>query len=774
MDFTYKFDKLKNGIEVFDIQDPSKIVSLLVVVIKRGSSHDPHAYGGTYHYMEHMLGSYFEYSKYGSNYDHLSMMNGSTLTNYLHIYKRFLFDESVLNSLVDNLCLFISSRDLNKNILENEKWMVNNETTSKLYDYPMMNIFFIYEQMQTGRQYSTFGKINSLSEQAVIELKKTLTGNDYCIFFVNIPKSSVMRQIRSLSKLKFEIYKCKNSFLEVPQNINRIIGKNILSINSTYNLSCLILPRVEPAMLLYMQCTGNDIYEFSYLNKPFVVQNYNDSLVIYTNEINSIAYSNDDLIKIYLEAYIQFLYKIYRAPIYESVLFFVHFYSSIVTNPIYNDFLKEFKLIKSVNNPVYDVSVYELYRRCTDRVNISEMLGSGPTSVYNSIFKKMDSFIESFEPKFPSSIDFVLARMINSPINNFDRFNEDTGLYYSLVPYLKSINIDLMKLSSSLSPDLVLTVNIDYSSGIIYSNVLSYTNRTTYLCVELDISDSYGYGFLVFYYLSGCMPYYYTIYDDLKMIMNCTYQSEKNIIEGNLREIRYSDLYDLAVKLKSGNYDIMNSKNCFFYLVVTYLKKIDMPKLQSKGSAKVFYKNKFRTHVMNYSKLVSTEVPVHMSKIASNTKIDINGLVSMKKDCLLIFNECDDIILANIFIQYIYALMQRLSRMRRIYMSNIRAGFDNGFYVILLNAQVKDLRQEIVNLYDVLNDKLEDVNFDVDINVILINVIKLMIYYNISKFRSQTDVYSTELLREFIDIQMSKIRLNEYIPSKGFSSRLKD
>ncbi len=205
MDFTYKFDKLKNGIEVFDIQDPSKIVSLLVVVIKRGSSHDPHAYGGTYHYMEHMLGSYFEYSKYGSNYDHLSMMNGSTLTNYLHIYKRFLFDESVLNSLVDNLCLFISSRDLNKNILENEKWMVNNETTSKLYDYPMMNIFFIYEQMQTGRQYSTFGKINSLSEQAVIELKKTLTGNDYCIFFVNIPKSSVMRQIRSLSKLKFEI-----------------------------------------------------------------------------------------------------------------------------------------------------------------------------------------------------------------------------------------------------------------------------------------------------------------------------------------------------------------------------------------------------------------------------------------------------------------------------------------------------------------------------------------------------------------------------------------
>lgn len=757
MDFTYNFEKLKNGIELFNIQDPSKLTSMLVVVIKRGSSHDPLAYGGTYHYMEHMLGSYFEYSKYGSNYNHLSMMNGSTMPTYLHIYKKFLFEESVLDSLIDNLCLFINTDSLDKNILENEKWMVNNETTSKLYDYPMMNIFFIYEQLQTGRLLSTFGRMNSLSEQAVTELKNSLSGNDYCMFLINVPSSSVSRQIKTLSKIHFRKQICKNSFLQMPSGENKIIGKNILTINSTYNISCLILPRVEPAILLYMQCTGNDVYEFTYNNKPFVVQVYNDSLVVYTSEINSVVYSNDDLIKLYMEAFIQFLYKIYKNPISENVLFFVHYYCGLVTNPIYYNMLSECKISKSVSANFYDKSIYN-YRKCSDTVNISEMIGSGSHVAHSKLLDHMNQFIESFEPKFPSSVDFILARMTNMSVNSLDRFNEDTGLYYSLVPYVKEVNIDLHKLSSSLNSDLVLTVTIDYNSGIIYSNTLSYTNRTTYLCIELDIRDSYGYGFLVFYFLSGCMPYYYTIYDDTKMIMNCTYQSEKNIIEQNLKDLKYSDLYDLAVKLKSGNYDIMNSKNSFFYLIVTYLKKLDMRKLQSKGSSRLFGKNKFSLFVMNYSKLVSTEVPVRMSKIESRTRLDITSLSSMKKNYLILYNECDDVILTQIFIQYIYTLMQRLSRMRRIYMSNIRSGFDNGFYVILLNAQVQNLREEILRVYDMLDDKLQDIDFDVDVNVILINLIKLMIYYNISKFRSQTDIYSTELISEFIDLQMDKLR----------------
>mgnify|MGYP002137387633 FL=1 len=124
MDFTYTFEKLKNGIELFNIKDSNKLISTLVVAIKRGASDDPISYGGTHHYIEHMLGSYFEYSKYGSNYDHLSMMNGSTISSFLHIYKRFLFDESVINSLIDNICIFIESDRLDKNILENEKWMV--------------------------------------------------------------------------------------------------------------------------------------------------------------------------------------------------------------------------------------------------------------------------------------------------------------------------------------------------------------------------------------------------------------------------------------------------------------------------------------------------------------------------------------------------------------------------------------------------------------------------------------------------------------------------
>lgn len=783
MDFTYKFEKLKNGIELFDVKDPSTLTSMLIVVIKRGSKDDPVAYGGTYHYMEHMLGSYFEYSKYGTNYDHLSMMNGSTVSTYLHIYKRFLFTESTLDTLIDNLCVFISTSKLNKNILENEKWMVNNETTSKLYEHPLMNIFFIFEQLQTGRLSSTFGRVGSLNEQALMTCKRSLTGDDYCIFLVNVPSSSVRRQRSELSRLHFkqemkssnasEENRLEMSALKSPIYTNRIVGKNLLLINSTYNLTCMIFPTVEPSVLLYMQCTGNDIYEFTYNCRPYVVQNYNDSLIIYTSEINSIVYTDDDLVRMYTEVYIQFLYKIYKAPISDSIIFFVYFYSNIVTNPIYFDLMKSYKLHDNINKQVYNMHEQRVVLSST---SITEMIGNGKTTSAASshrLLQYMDTFVETFEPRFPLSIDFVLARMTNklsSSLSTFDNYNQDTGLYYSLVPYTKQINIDLHRLSSSLNSDLLLTINIDYKSGIIYSNTMSNTNRTTYLCIELDInsSNSYGYGFLVFYFLSGCMPYYYTLYDDRKMIMNCTYQNEKRVIESNLNELRYSDLYNLALKLKSNNYDIMNSKNMFFYLILSYLNRLDMHRLEKRGRAYIFNSdmNTFHLHLLNYSKMISTEVPVNMKfldkkEVSTTAKLnlDISLLMQLKRDYLVIYNECDDIILGQIFIQYIYSLMQKLSRMRRIYTSNMRTGFNTHFYLILLNVQVKNLRDEILNLYDMLDDKLEGVDFDIDVNVILINIIKLMLYNNMSKFRSQFDVYSIDVMREFIDIQMNKLRV---------------
>lgn len=762
MDFSYTFEKLKNGIDIFNIKDPNKLISMLVVAIKRGASDDPISYGGTHHYIEHILGSYFEYSKYGSNYDHLSMMNGSTVSSFLHIYKRFLFDESVINSLIDNLCVFIESDRLDKNILENEKWMVNNETTSKLYDYPLMNIFFIYEQLQSDRTWSTFGRINSLNEQVLMDVKKTFVGNDYSIFLINVPDSNVKRQMKTLSRIKFlnrtPMSHLDKLFLNPPANQHKLVGKNILTINSTYNISCMIFPQVEPALLLYMQSTGNEVYDFLWNNKPFVFQSYNDSLVVYTNEINNTSCSDDDLVRVYIEAYIQFLYKIIKAPVVDNVLYFVYFYCNLVTNPIYYDIMKSCNLSANLNTKVYNKSVYET-RKCTDTTYISEIIGEGKN--ISKLIEKMDMFIETFEPKFPSKIDFLLARMTNMPTNNsFDKFNKDTGMYFSLVPYEKHVNIDVHRLLSTLNSDLLLTINIDYSTGMIYSNAFSSTNRTTYLCIELELEEN-AIGFIIFYFLSGCMPYYYTIYDDKKMIMNCTYQSEKKIIESNLEQVKYSDLYELTTKLKSSNYDIMNSKNSFFFLIVNYLNKIDLARLYMRGKERVFgvdSLNKFKMHLMNYSKMISTETPVHMNTYKiSRSGLDMSSLLLLAKDYLIIYNECDDIILSYIFIQYIYSLMQKLSKMRRIYMSNIRSGVDGDFYIILLNVQIKNIRSEILDLYDSLEDKLED--FDIDISVILINIIKLMLYYNMNKFRSQFDIYSSDMLKEFIDLQMKKMRI---------------
>lgn len=758
MDFECEFEKLQNGIETFNIKDPSEFTSRLVVAIKRGSNDDPVVYGGSYHYLEHMLGSYFEYSKYGSNYDHLSMMNGTTLSTYLFIYKRFIFDESTINTLVDNLCKFIRVPEMDKNILENEKWMVNNETTSKLYDYPLMNLLSIFEQIQTGRPVSTHGRLHSLNEQVLNELKRILVGADYVIFFVNIPDSSVKRQCRELNKIKFNKYKSTISeSLSTPINVKTVRGKNILLVNSIYNVSCMIITNVEPAILLYMQCTGNDVFEVIWNNRPFAFQTYNDILICYTSEMSLLSQNDDDILKIYTEAYIQFLYKLLKASISESVMFFINFYLNIVTNPIYYNLVQKFKLSSSINKSVYKTEIYE-DRKCKFTTNISEMIGDG-TKKKSKIVEYMDMFIETFEPKFPTDIDFVLARMTNAP-NSFDKYNTDTNMYYSFSKYNKKLNVDIHKLSITMNSDLLLTINIDYNTGIIYSNAIVYNSRTTFLCIELDLSDQLDIGFLIFYNLAGCMPYYYTVFDNKKMIMSCTYQSEKNIIESNLREMRYSDIYQLALKIQSGNYDIMNSKNTFFYLITTCMQKINLNKIFEKQNEKIFnVRNRFSVHILNYSKLVTTEIPVKMSPMLSRNKLDIKSLKLLKHDYLLIYNECDDIILTQIFIQYIYTLLHKLSRKRRIYMGNVRVGFDSGFYIILINVQVKNIKDEIIQLYDSLNDKLTDVGFDVDVGSIIVNIIKLMLYYNMEHFRSQFDIYSLDVIKEFIENQIHNMRI---------------
>jgi secreted Zn-dependent insulinase-like peptidase len=54
-----------NGISVYEIESNKLIYSTIIVTIYKGINDDPLLYGGTYHYLEHILGAYFEYNKYG-------------------------------------------------------------------------------------------------------------------------------------------------------------------------------------------------------------------------------------------------------------------------------------------------------------------------------------------------------------------------------------------------------------------------------------------------------------------------------------------------------------------------------------------------------------------------------------------------------------------------------------------------------------------------------------------------------------------------------------
>lgn len=756
----YESIKLSNGIRVTSINDVNSSMSMIVVVIYRGSNDDPMLYGGTHHYMEHILGSYFEYSKYGSNYDHLTMMNGSTLTNYMHIYKRYSYSDEITDMLCSNIINFIKTTELNKNILDNEKWMVNNETTSKLYDHPIMNILFIYEQIETERIFSTFGKLNSLNEDVLMELKSKLKGEDYCIYLINIPDKSVKKQINKFSKIQFPL-KVRESGLELKYPKNNVLsGKHILQIKSIISIHCLIISNPDPMLLLYLLITGNETYEMKYCDKSFVIQIYQDTIVIYLSDIYILNMETDLLVKMYLEVYIKFITTIEMLEVDNDIIHLIHFYSNLISNSKYKPLLTKMsskniikkKLIENLKDDINETDKY-LSKKIKEKDDI--IMNYNPPNI-NAI-KLMNDFIYTFKMQTPTKVDFILAKMSNGNVF-VDRHNHDTNLYYSIKPYPKILNVNYLELKNSMNNEMILKLKIDYDTSTIYSNMMTSNTRSVYLCIEIYNDVSYGY--FIFYILSGCMPYYYTLYDNKKMIMNCMYQSEKKIIEDNLKSIKYNDLYNLIVKLRSGEYDIMNNRNTFFYLVHYYLNKVDLNMLYKRKQEYVLSDRMFNVSLYNYSRLVKTfteSIPINKG-INSKEQYNILNSIYFKDEYIIIKNKCSDVILSQIFLQYMFTLLIRMRNIRRLYMVNFRSSFNFDYYLIMIHAQVQNIRKDIIETYEKLEDKIDDIFFNVNYNMLILNIIKLLLYYNISKFTSQVDINNFKMIKEFIHIEMMKLK----------------
>jgi hypothetical protein len=103
-----------------------------------------------------------------------------------------------------------------------------------------------------------------------------------------------------------------------------------------------------------------------------------------------------------------------------------------------------------------------------------------------------------------------------------------------------------------------------------------------------------------------------------------------------------------------------------------------------------------------------------------------------------------------------YELLNKIKSLRKIYMCNFKSSIGNDYYLILIYAQVNDLKQIIIDTYNTFDDIFEDINYNININVIFIILIKLMIFYNIKTFKSKIDLSNLENIKMYIKKEMDK------------------
>lgn len=711
MTFNIKLHKLKNKISIYEINTGAVNDSMIIVNIYKGINDDPILNGGTYHYLEHMLGAYFEINTYGSFYDHLLNINGTTISNYLHIFKKFKFDTNICEMLLNNIISFITCTSFDNDIMENEKWMVNNEITSKLYETYLLNIFFIYEQIKTNRIYSTFGSNKSLDKEVLMNCKLNLRGSDYAIYFVNLQQKIVNKYINKFSNITFPKNK---KYFEIPL-IKKMKGKYILNIKDLKKNMGIILMNIDCELLMYLNIALNDYNLIEYNGMLYSIYVYHDFIYISLNDIFNISLDINTSITTFIEVFIYFLQIAFPMEIEVKPITIMHFNSIVHTTP-------ELTYLRN-----------------------------------NNILDAFNKFKSQFIPKQYNKFDFIFVN-ISHDIIDVDSYNADCNLYYKLSPYKFDILINIDNIITSINKLNSFEINIDYIKYTINANIFTSNDKSVFLIIESNNSNCI-YIFFVYFILSNTMPFYFSFFNHCKFVINCMFQYEQVIIEDNIKLITYRDIYNLIVELQTNSYDYMNNKNNFFFLIKYYLDKVDINYVYKMEYKKVIDNNYIMTIFNNSKFIINNSVKKNKkNKNNLNNNLNIyNILVNTSFDSkyIIIKSKTNDIFLSCIFIQYVFELLNKLKLLRKLYMFNFKSSIGNNYYCILIYAQVNNLKQLMYDLFNSLDDILFDINFSINFNVINNILIKYMLFYNIDVYKSKIDINDIDFIRNYIFNEMN-------------------
>lgn len=693
----FKIFKLDNGLKINSIILQNNYEKSIRLTIHKGYLDDPLIYSGSFHYLEHLLGSFF--GKYGHD-NFLNGLGGLTTYDYLYIVKDIGPIDDI-RTLLLSLKNYLLTESFDLKMMNNEKLLVHNEHLNKLDKFFGAKVQSIFEQIKFNKLHSSFGSLKSLNDKVVEQIKQSLTLKDYMISFINLSEVEIKKYSKIFENIKLPKY----NFNYVKKENISVSGKYLIKIYSHIKYYTLFLNNMDEdfvKLILYAK-PG-----FKFKGVIYYIHAFdNNSLFIYNIGLTLLNETIEDELTLYLDAFVYYI----------------------------NNLLHRNEIISSLT--YIDLIDYYYY---TENKN-------------GDLYKSLINFIQNTKIPVFKFNNFMFFANDESDENKL-QYNIDSNLYYRIYDYNSKVKINYKDLRSFGNITFKnLKIFIDYKQNRIYSNYFLDHLNNVFLKINIQSTDPIT--FFVFFLLSDRIKTFYSNYNFNTFVINSYNEQTTDILKTYINEITYKSIFGLINNIKSELVE-KNNRNNLFFLIDRYIKEIDIQSLTKKAkneNAKVIKDYLVKFEVFELSRYI-----LKLNELDCSTKYEdiqyyyeFENYIADQNKYHIIKGKSDNIIISFIYLQFIYYIMDHLIRIRRIYSYLITTSIGFDYYIIILNVPVPNLINILQNEINKMDDLFDRIGFIVDLNIIVNNIIKIMLFNKISNFNIDIDLNDIQLIKRKVN-----------------------